>query len=105
MIIFLKNMYIRITIFTIKYHMSNSNDIITNAPMVYTNRKYTEIYEYCTMCGSCIKQCPSDAINVHGKDKDVCRKYLDAHKEQYAPRFGCGKCQVKVPCMDKIPAK
>lgn len=79
--------------------------IITNAPMEYTKRKYTEVYEYCTMCGECIKQCPVDAIDVKGKDKDICRKYLDYQKEQYAPRFGCGKCQVQVPCMDKIPVK
>lgn len=69
-------------------------------------RPYTDIYEYCTKCGACIRRCPAEAISLEeGKKHVPCSAWLGASKEKYAPRFGCGKCQVKVPCEDRIPVK
>ena len=30
---------------------------------------------------------------------------LEETKKKYAPRYGCGKCQTKVPCESRIPGK
>ena len=69
-------------------------------------RPYTEVYEYCSKCGACIKRCPVDAISLEEGMKHVpCNKWLVGTKERYAPRYGCGKCQVKVPCENRIPVK
>ena len=69
-------------------------------------RPYTEVYEYCSKCGACIKRCPGDAISLEeGKKHVPCNKWLVGTKERYAPRYGCGKCQVKVPCENRIPVK
>lgn len=78
--------------------------LITDWETIYSERNYTEIYEYCTKCGACIKQCPVNAISLeNGKKHHVCSKYLDHVLEHHKPRYGCGKCQVGVPCEKKIP--
>ena len=80
--------------------------VITTAGFEATERKYTEIYGYCTMCGACLHTCPVGAITVEaGKDHKKCSDYLDIMMERYKPRYGCGKCQVKVPCQSGIPKK
>lgn len=67
-------------------------------------RPYTGIYDYCTKCGACISHCPVNAISKeHGKNQLLCSNWLDATKERYSPRYGCGKCQVGVPCECSIP--
>ncbi|HHU05745.1 MAG TPA: 4Fe-4S binding protein [Clostridiales bacterium] len=80
--------------------------VITTAALEPTGRKYTGIYEYCTMCGSCVHNCPVGAICLEtGKDHKKCSDFLDITVEKYRPRYGCGKCQVKVPCQNGIPKK
>lgn len=80
--------------------------VITTAVFEATERKYTEIYEYCTMCGACLHTCPVSAIRIEeGKDHIKCSDYLDIMMDKYKPRYGCGKCQVKVPCQSRIPKK
>lgn len=80
--------------------------VITTAVFEATERKYTGIYEYCNMCGACVRTCPVDAISVEeGKDHKKCSDYMDVLMERYKPRYGCGKCQVKVPCQSGIPKK
>lgn len=71
------------------------------------NRRPYEIYNaYCTKCGACIKQCPVKAISYeNGKDHRLCSIFLDKTAEKFKPRYGCGKCQVNVPCESGIPGK
>jgi len=78
--------------------------IVTTAELPVTKRIYKEVYEYCNMCGACIRHCPAEAISLeNGKDHEKCRAYVDKMKVRYAPRYGCGKCQIAVPCMSRIP--
>lgn len=78
--------------------------VITSLKMKPTPRNYTQVYEYCNMCGDCITRCPSKAIQKEGKDTGVCSQYLDNEiKPRFAPRYGCGKCQTAVSCECAIP--
>ncbi len=80
--------------------------IITELYLPADKRKYEYIYEYCSMCGKCIKNCPVNAISVeNGKDHNLCSKFLERTSEKYNPRYGCGKCQVDVPCESRIPKR
>ena len=67
-------------------------------------RPYTGIYDYCINCGACIAKCPAGAISLeHGKNRLLCREWVESTKKRYVPRYGCGKCQVGVPCENRIP--
>ena len=80
--------------------------VVTDAPLPVTKRRYTGLYDYCSMCGACVRNCPAQAISLeHGKSHHLCCSYFDTLREKYAPRFGCGKCQVNVPCERRIPKK
>ena len=79
--------------------------VITTAELPVTERPYTDISEYCTNCGAGIRRCPVGAITPAGKIHEPCSEYLSDTKRRHAARYGCGKCQVKVPCMDRIPKK
>ena len=69
-------------------------------------RPYTEIYEYCTMCGACVRRCPVKAISIEeGKNHNICHGWVMKTKQLCAPRYGCGLCQTKVPCESRIPKK
>lgn len=78
--------------------------LVTDAPAVPTSRPYTGLYDYCTRCGACVRRCPVDAIDPErGKDHFICSEYVTWTEEEYAPRYGCGKCQVGVPCASRRP--
>ena len=81
--------------------------IITTADFEPTPRPYgDEPYAYCTRCGACTKRCPVDALTLeHGKDFQTCWKYMEETKIRFKPRYGCGKCQLLVPCETGIPNK
>ncbi|MDR1206108.1 MAG: epoxyqueuosine reductase [Peptococcaceae bacterium] len=79
--------------------------IITDRAWPVTPRSYTDAYEYCNQCQACLHRCPSGAITPEGKDKSVCGAYLGTTREIYAPRYGCGKCQTKVPCEAGVPPR
>lgn len=80
--------------------------VITELYLPPDPRGYDEVYGYCTMCGSCVKNCPVRAISLEeGKKHPVCSRFLDRTSEKYKPRYGCGKCQVGVPCEAGIPEK
>lgn len=69
-------------------------------------RNYTGIDDYCVKCGVCALNCPGKAISLrHGKNNIKCNKYVEAMKKKYSPRYGCGKCQVGVPCEFRKPGK
>jgi epoxyqueuosine reductase len=78
--------------------------IVTELKIETDERDYEGIYEYCSMCGKCAKNCPAAAISLEtGKDHPMCSAFLDATSEKFKPRYGCGKCQVGVPCESGIP--
>lgn len=105
--------------------------IITTARLEPDVRPYTDVYEYCSKCGACAVRCPAQAIRTdvdpdHAKNQQVCGDFLqplkdlsagggDTRPEEdirtgYVPpmqrvHFGCGKCQVAVPCETGIPAR
>ncbi len=73
--------------------------IITDWQTASSPRPYTELYEYCILCGECVRRCPAGAITLEkGKDHHICRQYMAKVKPAVAPRYGCGKCQTDVPC-------
>lgn len=78
--------------------------VITSFAFEPDKRSYTGIYEYCTNCGACIRNCPAGAISKeNGKLHYPCSEFVDSVQAKHAPYYGCGKCQVKVPCEDKAP--
>ena len=77
--------------------------IITELDLSKDVRKYKDIYEYCTMCKKCISNCPPRAISDNGKEHLPCSDFIDVTFDKHKPRYGCGKCQVSVPCMSAAP--
>lgn len=73
--------------------------IITSLALTPNTRPYSSLYEYCSQCGACAKNCPVGAISLQtGKSHLPCGAFLDKMRAQHKPRYGCGKCQVAVPC-------
>ena len=90
-----------------------AGSVIAHVSIAPNERPYSNHHAYCLFyargtCGSCMKRCPIGAITVNGHDKKLCSKYLDMTK-QYVQRhygfegYGCGLCQVGVPCESRIP--
>ena len=78
--------------------------IVTELYLPPDTRNYKEIYEYCSLCGACVKHCPVKAISLEkGKNHVICSAFVDKTAERHKPRYGCGKCQVGVPCESSIP--
>ncbi len=78
--------------------------IIVSEEITPDKRPYTGVYDYCIMCGACVKRCPAGAISLeYGKNQLKCKQWMDMTEKKYAPRYGCGKCQVGVPCESRIP--
>ena len=80
-----------------------------------TPRPYADHRAYCLFfadgtCGKCIDRCPVRAITEAGHDKQKCRRHL-AFSREYVKKsykfegYGCGLCQVGVPCEAGIPVK
>lgn len=78
-------------------------------------RPYNDHHAYCLFytdgtCGRCIDRCPVRAITPSGHDKELCRLHL-ADTRKYVETnyqfegYGCGLCQVGVPCEKMIPVK
>lgn len=73
--------------------------IIIDAEFEPDERDYSGVYDYCIRCGACADNCPAKAITLeHGKNNIRCNRYVEAMRRLYDPRYGCGKCQVDVPC-------
>jgi epoxyqueuosine reductase QueG len=80
-----------------------------------TPRPYADHRAYCLFfangtCGKCIDRCPVRAITEAGHDKEKCRQHLGRSREYEKKTYkfegyGCGLCQVGVPCEAGIPVK
>ena len=80
--------------------------LVTELDLPKDDRKYDGTYENCTMCGACISHCPAKAISLEdGMKRTLCNVFVDTTREKHNPRYGCGKCQVGVPCESANPAK
>ncbi len=78
-----------------------------------TPRPYTDHHAYCLWyakgtCGACMKKCPAGAIAEKGHDKQKCSDYVDkthafVEEHYHFKGYGCGLCQVGIPCESRIP--
>ena len=79
-----------------------------------TPRPYSDHHAYCLFyshgtCKKCVARCPVDALSDQGHDKVKCLAHLKPGAEEYVKNnygfdgYGCGLCQVGVPCESKIP--
>jgi len=92
------------SLITVKGCAGRYGSIITDLEIASSKRPYTDLEEYCTKCGECIKRCPVKAISSTGKNLEICSLYLDKIIiPRFNPRYGCGKCQTAVPCESTIP--
>jgi epoxyqueuosine reductase len=92
-----------------------AGSIIARISIEPTPRPYADHRAYCLFfangtCGKCIDRCPVRAITEAGHDKEKCRLHLvrtrEYVQEKYKFRgYGCGLCQVGVPCEAMIPVK
>ena len=93
-------------IITAKGMAGRLSSILTDLTFPYTSRPYNSYDAYCTKCGACISHCPVDAISMErGKEHKPCSDFLDEVRAKHEPRYGCGKCQVQVPCASQIPIR
>lgn len=80
--------------------------IITTLKIEPSVQRSLGIYENCIECGKCVKNCPVGAISVEkGKNQQICSDFLNEILAKNKPYYGCGKCQVGVPCEHQNPAK
>lgn len=88
--------------------------VVTTAPLPVTPRPSDDPYYLCKRCGKCAANCPVHAIDpsrpMHeAKDHVPCAAFCHDHAREFTLpsggkklRYGCGKCQVNVPCGRKI---
>ncbi len=87
--------------------------VVANVRLEPTLRPYSDHRAYCLYfhngsCGKCIDRCPVRAITTAGHDKETCRRHLAAARKYVKKTYrfegyGCGLCQVGVPCEAGIP--
>ncbi len=63
------------------------------------------LYDYCSPAASNATVRHRPFRSNTAKSHHLCCSYFRHAAEKYAPRFGCGKCQVNVPCERRIPKK
>lgn len=92
-----------------------AGSVVAKVSIQPTPRPYSDHQAYCLYhaegtCGKCIDRCPARAITLAGHDKEKCRQHL-ALSRKYVKKtyqfegYGCGLCQVGVPCEAGIPVK
>lgn len=90
--------------------------VITNIELPADTRHYSGIYDYCIKCGLCAAHCPAKAIDPslpldEAKSHLKCKMFMGPIFEatprgkSNRVRYGCGKCQVAVPCEFLNPAR
>ncbi len=100
---------------TAKGKAMRAGSVVAKILIEPTTRPYAHHRAYCLFfsdgsCGECIDRCPVHAITEAGHDKEKCRQHL-ARSREYVKEtykfagYGCGLCQVGVPCETGIPVK
>jgi epoxyqueuosine reductase len=92
-----------------------AGSVVARVSLAPTPRPYTDHHAYCLFyangtCGECIDRCPVGAISEAGHDKLKCEAHLNRTgryvTETYGfEGYGCGLCQVGVPCEARIPPR
>ncbi len=88
---------------------------IPPTPRTCENRFANCLYYRDKSCTRCIERCPVGAITEQGHDKIKCHDYLfngmpkmiaeQGNREPFVGAYvGCGFCQTRVPCEDRIPS-
>jgi len=100
---------------TAKGKAIRAGSVVARISVQPTPRPYADHRAYCLFfaegrCGKCMDRCPAGAITKAGHDKEKCRQHLvrsrEYVKETYRfEGYGCGLCQVGVPCEAGIPVK
>ncbi len=100
---------------TAKGKAMRAGSVVAKVSVDPTPRPYTHHRAYCLFfaggtCGKCIDRCPAKAISEAGHDKEKCREHLVRTREYVKKTYkfegyGCGLCQVGVPCEAEIPVK
>ncbi|MDZ7760760.1 MAG: 4Fe-4S ferredoxin [Desulfovermiculus sp.] len=100
---------------TAKGKAMRAGSVVAHIPIEPTPRLYSHHRAYCLFfaqgaCGKCIERCPAGAITDTGHDKEKCRQHLARTREYVQDTYnfkgyGCGLCQVGVPCEAGIPVK
>jgi epoxyqueuosine reductase QueG len=100
---------------TAKGKAMRAGSVVAKLSVEPTPRPYADHQAYCLFyvdgtCGKCIDRCPARAISTAGHDKEKCRQHL-LKSRKYVKKtyqfegYGCGLCQVGVPCESGIPVK
>ncbi len=100
---------------TAKGKAMRAGSVVARIKIQPTPRPYADHRAYCLFfadgtCGKCIDRCPVRAITEAGHDKEKCRQHLARSREHVEKTYkfvgyGCGLCQVGVPCEAGIPVK
>ncbi len=100
---------------TAKGKAMRTGSVVARISIEPTPRPYSTHQDYCLFyaeggCGKCIDRCPARAITEEGHDKEKCRQHLQLSREHVKKSYnfegyGCGLCQVGVPCEATIPVK
>ena len=100
---------------TAKGKAMRTGSVVAKIALDPTPRPYADHHAYClhyakNTCGKCIDRCPARAITEAGHDKEKCRQHLEMSRQHVKKTYlfegyGCGLCQVGVPCEAMIPVK
>jgi epoxyqueuosine reductase QueG len=100
---------------TAKGKAMRAGSVVAKISIEPTPRPYANHHAYCLFfadgtCGKCIDRCPVRALTEAGHDKEKCRQHL-VRSRKYVKKtykfegYGCGLCQVGIPCEAGIPVK
>jgi hypothetical protein len=101
---------------TPKGKAARCGSVVAQIEIPPSKRPYSESHAYCLfhargICKKCIPRCPVSAIDDLGHDKAKCRDHIFRVTTKHVlshygfDGYGCGLCQVAVPCESKIPTR